>query len=50
MENKYPAWALNRMKMKINAPTSQDKNKRSTNISANATVKGPIWWFHMPKG
>ena len=32
-----PTWALNRVKMKINAPSSQDQNKRGTNISANAT-------------
>ena len=37
LENKYPIWALNRVKMKINAPSNQDQNKKSSNISANAT-------------
>ena len=35
IENKCPVWALNRVKMKINATTSQDKSKRDTNICAN---------------
>ena len=34
-ENKYPAWTLNRVKLKITVPTSQDKNLRGTNIYAN---------------
>ena len=38
IEIKCPAWALNRVKMKINAPTNQDKNKRGTIICANATA------------
>ena len=37
LENKHHIWALNRMKMKINASSNQDQNKRGTNISANAT-------------
>ena len=37
IENKYHAWSLNRMKMKINAPTNQDKDKRGTNICASVT-------------
>ena len=37
IENKYSAWTLNRMKMKINAPTSQGKNQRGTNICASVT-------------
>ena len=31
-------WVLNRVKMKINAPSHQDQNKRGTNISTNATA------------
>ena len=34
IENKYPIWALNRVKMKINAPPKQDQNKRD-NINTN---------------
>ena len=37
IENKYPAWALNRVKMKTDAPTNQDKNKMGTNICVNVT-------------
>ena len=37
LENKYPIWVLNRVKMKINAPSNQDQNKRGTSISANVT-------------
>ena len=37
LKNKYPTWALNRVKMKINAPSNQDQNKRGTNTSTNAT-------------
>ena len=37
IENKYAAWGLNRVKMKINASTDQDKNKRGTNICASVT-------------
>ena len=36
-ESKYPASALNTVKMKINASTSQDKNHRRGNICANVT-------------
>ena len=36
IENRYPIWALNRVKMKIKAPPSQDQNKRD-NINANGT-------------
>ena len=36
LENKYPIWALNRVKMKIKAPLRQDQNKRD-NINANDT-------------
>ena len=35
LENKYPMWDLNRVKMKINVST-QDQKKRGTNISTNA--------------
>ena len=38
LENKYPMWALNRVKMKINAPTQQEQKKKGTNISTNATA------------
>ena len=27
LENKYPMWALNRVKMKVKAPSQQEKNK-----------------------
>ena len=37
IEKKYPARALNRVQMKINAPSNQDQNKRGTNICANVT-------------
>ena len=36
-ENKYPAWALNRVKMEINVPSNQDQNRRGTNTCANVT-------------
>ena len=36
LENKYPIWALNRVKMKINAPSKQDQNNKGTNTSTNA--------------
>ena len=34
IENKYPRWALNRVKMKIKRPPRQDQNK-GDNINAN---------------
>ena len=37
LENKHPIWALNRVKMEINAPAKQDQNKRGMNINTNAT-------------
>ena len=36
-ENMYPAWALNRVKLKITAPTGQNRNLKGTNICANVT-------------
>ena len=43
LENKYPMWALNRVKMKIKAPIQQDQNKTGTNTTTNATAgnQGP---------
>ena len=38
LENEYPMWALNRVKMKINTHSQLDQNKRGTNISTNATA------------
>ena len=35
---KYPAWALNRIKLKIKAPVPNN-NKRSTNISGSNTAR-----------
>ena len=52
IENKYPAWALNRVKMKINAPTSQDNNKRGTNNCASviSNSQGPYMVVPYAKG
>ena len=36
IENKYPIWALYRVRMKIKTPSSSDQNKRN-NTSANNT-------------
>ena len=47
-ENKYPAWALNRVKMKITAPISQDKNQRGTNIYTNITSNGQRPYIVVP--
>ena len=38
LENKFPMWALNRVKMKIKVPSRQDQNKKGTNISTNVTA------------
>ena len=38
IEDKYLAWALNRVNMKINAPFNQDQNKRGPNICSNAAT------------
>ena len=37
IENKYPIWALNRVRMKIKAPSRQDQNKRDDTISNNTS-------------
>ena len=47
-ENKYPAWALNRVKLKITAPTSQDKSQRDTNIHANVTCNSQRPYMVVP--
>ena len=51
--NKYPIWALNRVKFKIKAPPRQDQRKRdninSNNTGAQAT-RNPTWYYHMLKG
>ena len=36
-ENKYPIWALNRMRMKIKALSKQDQNKRDNYIANNTS-------------
>ena len=41
LENKYPMWALNSVKMKKKAPPRQDQNKKGTNNSTNATTGNP---------
>ena len=37
IENKYPIWALNRVRMKIKGPSRQDQNKRDNNIANNTS-------------
>ena len=44
IENKYPAWTLNRVKMKISAPYNLDQNKGgpASVPMLHTTVRGPI--------
>ena len=37
IENKYPIWALNRVRMKIKAPSRQDQNKGDNTIANNTS-------------
>ena len=37
IEHKYPTWALNRVRMKIKAPSRQDQNKRDNTITNNTS-------------
>ena len=48
MENNHPAWALNRVKMKISAPINRDQNKKGTNIYANATTNHQMPYMVVP--
>ena len=48
LENKYPMWALNRVKMKNKASSRQDQNKKGTNNSTNATVDNPRPYMLVP--
>ena len=48
MENKYPAWALNRVKMKSNVPSNKNQNKRGSNICANVTTNNQRPYIVVP--
>ena len=48
MENMYHAWALNGVKIKINALSNQDQNKRGTNICANVTTNNQRLYMVVP--
>ena len=48
LENKYPMWALNRVKMKIKAPPRHNHNKKGTNISTNAAAGNPRPYMVIP--
>ena len=42
-KNKYPTWAVNRVKIKIKAPPKQDQNNRDSNINAKGSEPHQIY-------